>query len=489
MSASSCALVACVCLSPHVKLARSTLLGKLSRMLDSFCSHWQSPEKIILSGGVMQRSSLFPRVRKEMLKHLNSYLHSDLLQQPGVERLVGPSTWGNKAGIIGALTLGQAAFEQTTPRDSNNAPALSLPVHKRPDAPQYPRDISAYPNVIAHIGVGGFMRSHQAFYLHELLSKGLAKGWAYCGIGLMSSDSTMAKALRSQDYLYTALSQGPRGSKATIIGSIMDFKMVPEDPAAVVEFLASSQVKIVSLTITEKGYCMGVDGSINTQNPLIMSELTLDWTPKSAPGLMFAALALRLKNGVKPFSVMSCDNMPGNGNVAKKALLQFARARAELGDPAGARVAELIETSRVAFPCTMVDRITPVTVASHKSLLSQEFKIDDAWPVVCEDFHQWVIEDDFPLGRPAWQSVGALIVSVDKGIDSYEAMKLRLLNGAHSAMSYISYLAGHRLVHEAMADPAVRRFVQTYLNEARHLFSLCAGLLSCELLLAWYRWW
>jgi mannitol 2-dehydrogenase len=343
---------------------------------------------------------------------------------------------------------------------------LAVAVTKAPGVPTYNRNFDSYPNVQVHLGVGGFHRSHQAHYMHELLERpGGSDGWTLCGYGLMPQDAGMADALRGQDHLYTVLSQGPRGSSTTVVGSIMDYVLVSDDPAKAVERLASERVKIVSLTITEKGYCLGVDFRLDLKHALIAAELPVGSPPKSALGLMYAGLAQRKRAGVPPFTIMSCDNMPGNGRIAHEILLQFAQARAGAGDPEAAGIVAMIESGEVAFPSTMVDRITPVTEASHKQLLKDEHGIDDLCPVVAEDFKQWVVEDHFPLGRPAWESVGALMAQGESGVEVYEAMKLRMLNGTHSALSYVSYLSGHRLVSDAMADPAVLGFVSAYLDE------------------------
>ena len=341
----------------------------------------------------------------------------------------------------------------------------TVAVHKSLGVPAYQRDISEYPNLIFHLGVGGFHRSHQAHYLHELLSQNAAQGWALCGVGLMPADKQMADALRSQDHLYTILSQGTNGSSTTVVGSIMDFVLVSDDPTKAVDRLASPAAKVVSLTITEKGYCLDVNGRLDLSHGLIAAELPVGSPPKSALGLLYAALVLRAERDLPPFTIMSCDNMPGNGRIAKEILKQFAEAKAQAGDTAAQSLVALFESDGVAFPSTMVDRITPVTEPSHKALLEAEHGIIDTCPVVAEDFKQWVIEDHFPTGRPPWEAVGALMAQGEGGVEVYEAMKLRMLNGTHSAMSYVSYLSGHRLVSDAMADPAVLGFVSAYLDE------------------------
>jgi mannitol 2-dehydrogenase len=185
----------------------------------------------------------------------------------------------------------------------------------------------------------------------------------------------------------------------------MDFVLMPDDPAAAVNRLADPVVKIVSLTVTEKGYCLGVDFHLDPTNALVMAEMAPGSPPKSALGLVTAALIARHSAGVPPFTVMSCDNLPGNGGLTRRTLLEFAKAKGAAGDAEAAALATRIEAGGVAFPSTMVDRITPVTEAHHRALLEAEHKISDAVPVVCEEFKQWVVEDDFPNGRPPWEKV------------------------------------------------------------------------------------
>ena len=309
---------------------------------------------------------------------------------------------------------------------------LSIPVNESAGVPTYSRDIATYPNVIMHLGVGGFHRSHQAHYLHELLTAGAKPSWALCGVGLMPFDAKMAEAFRAQDHLYSVLFQGEGGSRTEVLGSIMDFVLVPEAPAAAVARLADPAVKIVSLTITEKGYCLGVDFHLDVKNELVAAELPSGAPPKSALGLITAALIARRRAGVTPFTVMSCDNMPGNGALTQRTVLEFVRAKAAAGDEEAAALATAVEAGEIAFPSTMVDRITPVTEAAHRELLERDHGIRDAVPVVCEEFKQWVVEDNFSNGRPPWEQVGAIMVKGDDGVHVYEAMKLRLLNGASS---------------------------------------------------------
>lgn len=343
-------------------------------------------------------------------------------------------------------------------------------VHEHPDAPKYPRDISAYPNVIAHIGVGGFHRSHAAVYLHHLLQRdGLAAGWAICGVGWASrrADADMRDKLASQDYMYTVLSQGASGRQPSIVGSIMDFVLVGEDATAAIARLANQQVKIASLTITEKGYYVDhKTGGLDVANEQIIAELPPGAPPKTVWGLIYAAMKARARAGIGPITVLSCDNMPESGHVAQRMLLEFAQAKQAAGDDFGEEAYHLVSTGAVACPSMMVDRITPATTPSDIALLESDFGIKDAWPVVAEEFAQWVIEDHFPSGRPAWEKLGGAVLLV-KGEDvkMYESMKLRMLNSSHSALAYVALLAGYTTVHEAMADPAIRGFVASYLDE------------------------
>jgi len=343
------------------------------------------------------------------------------------------------------------------------ASGTPVPVQASAGVPSYPRDIRKYENVIMHIGVGGFHRSHQAMYAHELLERGTDPGWALCGVGLMPWDKKMADTLASQDHLYTLLSQGADGAQTTVIGSIMEFLMVPDDPDSAIKRLADPKVKIVSLTITEKGYCLAVNGSLDTNHELVAAELPPGAPPKSAIGLIYRALQARRVAEVPPFTVLSCDNMPGNGTLTRAILLQFVDAKIAAGDAEATELKHWIVRGAVAFPCTMVDRITPITEPAHKELLASAHGIVDSWPVVAEDYRQWVIEDEFTCGRPPWESLGVLCVG--SGVHAYESMKLRLLNGGHSALSYVSYLSGHRIVSDAMADPAVAGFLAAYFEE------------------------
>ncbi|WP_348788864.1 mannitol dehydrogenase family protein [Leifsonia sp. NPDC080035] len=319
---------------------------------------------------------------------------------------------------------------------------------------------------IAHIGVGNFHRSHQAMYLDRLLRQGGAREWGIVGVGLLPGDARMAEVLRAQDFTYTLVELAGDGSRtATSIGSIVDVVHAPTDPEAVLELLASPRIRIVSLTITEGGYnTSDVTGEFDTTDAAVRADVGADH-PRTVFGVIAAGLHRRRRRGVPPFTVASCDNILGNGDTARRALVAFARLAYDDG------FADWID-AEVAFPNSMVDRITPVTGDTERALVRETFGIDDAWPVVCEPFAQWVFEDRFPLGRPEWELVGAQPVD---DVAPYELMKLRLLNGSHQAMAYLGLLRGHTYVHEAMGDPAVTDLIDRWMDEAAATLPPVAG--------------
>ena len=307
---------------------------------------------------------------------------------------------------------------------------------------------------IVHLGVGGFHRSHQAMYLDRLMESGRDLDWALRGVGVLPRDRRMVDALNGQEGLYTLVIKHPDGRlEPRVIGSITGMMYAPDDPRAVVEAMAAKSVRIVSLTITEGGYLIdSVTGEFDVNHPSIQPDLQPGAEPGTAFGLITAALVLRRSLGIAPFTVMSCDNVPGNGDVARRALISFAR----LLDPAQA---DWIAES-VAFPNSMVDRITPVTTDADSAALSEQFDVKDAWPVVCEPFTQWVLEDHFPTGRPAWQEVGVQLV---QDVAPYELMKLRMLNAGHQVVCYLGALAGFGYCHEVCQDPTFRAFLDTFM--------------------------
>jgi mannitol 2-dehydrogenase len=312
---------------------------------------------------------------------------------------------------------------------------------------------------IVHFGTGAFHRSHQAMYLDRLMSAGQARDWAICGVDVLETDRPKRASFRSQDGLYTLMVKQPDGTIAPqVIGSITEYLFAPEEPDAVLDRLADPRTRIVSLTITEGGYnLVHATGEFDVTNPAVLRDLIPGAVPGTVFGFIVAALRRRRANGVPPFTVVSCDNIEANGNVARSVLGSFA----DLAEPGlGAWLRDA-----VAFPNSMVDRITPVTTTADVDRLAEEFGVADAWPVGCEPYVQWVLEDDFPAGRPRWQDCGVQLVT---DVRPYELMKLRLLNAGHQALAYPAALTGYEYVHEAVADPVIADFVLDYLQlEAR----------------------
>ncbi|WP_372983724.1 mannitol dehydrogenase family protein [Microbacterium sp.] len=309
---------------------------------------------------------------------------------------------------------------------------------------------------IVHFGVGGFHRAHQALVLDRLMNGGKALDWGICGIGVLPSDARMRDVMDRQDGLYTLVEKYPDGtSTARVIGSITEYLFAPDDPAAVIEKLADPRTRIVSLTITEGGYNFDqVTGEFDSGDPAIRADLADGAAPATVFGLITAGLILRRSRGIPPFTVQSCDNIQGNGDMAARSFAAFAN----LQDPELGRWVR----DTVAFPNSMVDRITPVTTDEDRALVADRFGISDEWPVVCEPFFQWVLEDRFPLGRPPYEEAGVQLVA---DVEPYELMKLRLLNASHQGMAYFGYLSGHRYAHEAAANPSLAAFLRRYMDE------------------------
>jgi mannitol 2-dehydrogenase len=320
--------------------------------------------------------------------------------------------------------------------------------------PAYDRD-AVQPGLV-HIGVGGFHRAHQAMYLDRLMNEGAALDWGICGVGVLPSDRAMKEALDAQDGLYTLVLKHNDGTwEPRVIGSIVEYLFAPDDPETVIERMAAPTTRIVSLTITEGGYNVSdVTGEFDAANPAVVSDLAPGAVPQTVFGLVTEALSRRKERGIAPFTVMSCDNLQDNGHRARLAFTTFARLR-------DAELADWIERE-AHFPNCMVDRITPVTTDEDRAQIRERFGIEDRWPVVCEPFTQWVLEDAFTDGRPPYQDAGVQLV---ENVTPYELMKLRLLNASHQAMAYFGYLAGYRLAHEAAQDPLFRVFLRGYMDE------------------------
>jgi mannitol 2-dehydrogenase len=309
---------------------------------------------------------------------------------------------------------------------------------------------------IVHVGVGAFHRSHQAMYVDRLLERGTAQDWGICGVGVLPSDRRMAEVMAAQDCLYTLVIKHADGSlDARVVGSIVEYLLAPDDPEAVVEKMAAETTRIVSLTVTEGGYNIAaVTGEFDATDPDVVQDLRPGAALRTSFGLVTEALVRRRERGLAPFAVVSCDNIQHNGEVARRSFAAFAALR----DP---ELGTWVERE-VPFPNSMVDRITPATTDEDRAEVARRFGIDDGWPVVCEPFTQWVLEDRFSLGRPPLEDAGVQVVD---DVDPYERMKLRLLNAGHQGLAYLGRLAGYRLVHDAAQDPLFQAFLLGYMEE------------------------
>jgi mannitol 2-dehydrogenase len=324
-------------------------------------------------------------------------------------------------------------------------PAVSTPGYDR----------GAVRTGIVHLGVGGFHRSHQAMYLDRLMDHGQALEWGICGVGVLPADARMRDVLAAQDGLYTLVLAHPDGVvEARVIGSMVEYLFAPDDPEAVLQRMADPQVRIVSLTVTEGGYNTTGIGHFDTSEPGVVADAAPGAVPRTVFGLVVEALARRRAHGVPPFTVVSCDNMPHNGDVAADSFTAFARLRdPELGDWVQAEV---------RFPNSMVDRITPGTTDAQRAEVTERFGVEDGWPVVAEPYVQWVLQDDFCLGRPPLEDAGVQVVA---DVEPYEQMKLRLLNAGHQCLGYLAALAGWTSIHDAAQDPDMRAFLLGYMAE------------------------
>jgi fructuronate reductase len=305
---------------------------------------------------------------------------------------------------------------------------------------------------IVHLGIGNFHRAHEAIYTEEAM---LAAGgdWGICGVTLQG-DVSKRDALMAQDGLYSVVERGPEGVRVTVIRALQEVLAMPHDRTRLFELLADRNVRIVSLTVTEKGYCRDPQtGDVDLDHAGIRRDLAHPGEPSTVPGILVAALGQRRDTGTPPFTVLSCDNLSHNGAALKQVVCSFART---LND----ELAAWIET-QVAFPSTMVDRIVPATTGSDRDAARAALGMDDAVPVPCEPFRQWVIEDRFPAGRPAWERAGAQLVD---DVMPFELAKLRMLNGTHSTLAYLSMLAGFRTIDEAIAHLPLKALIHTMMT-------------------------
>lgn len=314
-------------------------------------------------------------------------------------------------------------------------------------------DPAAHCPGIVHIGLGAFHKAHQAVYTDDALAAA-GGDWRITGVSLRSLEP--AAELTPQNGLFTVIERGVEGSTARVIGAIDRALSLSTDRRAVLDALCDPATRIVSLTVTEKGY--GIDrasGGIDRTHPAIASDLADPTDPQGVAGLLVWALGQRKKAGTPPFTVLCCDNLPENGTLVHSLLVDFARQTApDLAD----HIAQ-----EVAFPSTMVDRITPARTEATLTLAREMTGVEDHGAIECESFRQWVIEDRFPQGRPAWEAGGAVFV---EDVRPFENMKLRMLNGAHSMLAYAGFLAGHRYVRDVMGDPALAALVRRHLAAA-----------------------
>jgi fructuronate reductase len=329
---------------------------------------------------------------------------------------------------------------------------------------------------IVHLGPGAFFRAFNAVYTQEAMQ---AKGgdWGICAVSLRSPD--IRDKLAPQGFAYTSVTLAPKGAENAVISVITDVLVAPENPARVLAAMAGPGIRIVSMTITEKGYCHSpATGELRLDHPDIMHDLAHPDAPRSAPGFLVRALAARRAKGVAPFTVLSCDNLPDNGRLTRRVVLAFAQA----ADP---ELAAWI-AAECRFPATMVDRITPATAAADIAALAQSAGYIDRACVMHEPFRQWVIEDDFVgAARPYWEAGGAQFV---RDVAAFETMKLRCLNGTHSTLAYLGYLAGYETIAETVADPAFARLIERLWEteivptvpppEGEDLPAYCAALLA-----------
>jgi fructuronate reductase/mannitol 2-dehydrogenase len=328
--------------------------------------------------------------------------------------------------------------------------------------PAYDR-AALVPSVV-HFGVGGFSRAHQMVYFDELAQRGISQSWGVVGVGLNSR--AMKTALEPQDYLFTVVERGTDLERARVVGVMVDYLFAPEEREALLERLAADTTRLITLTITGNGYPIDArTGKFRETTAGIADDLENPTQPQTVFGYLVEALDRRRRAGKEPFTVLSCDNLPQNGIAVRTAILALATHR----DPELARWIE----RRMSFPSSMVDRITPETTPAQRDRIAQSFGIDDRWPVLTEPFSQWIVEDRFSNGRPPLEQVGVQFVD---DVRPYQLLKTRLLNGSHSALGHLGYLAGHRTTAAAMADDVIHEYVAALLDEIGPLLPEADGL-------------
>jgi len=340
----------------------------------------------------------------------------------------------------------------------SNATLARLPGHIR--RPGYDR--TRVTSGIVHLGIGAFHRAHQAVVIDDLIAGG-AMDWGIVGASLRSADTQ--DALAPQDCLYTVAVRSGAGTEHRVIGSVLATEVAKHDPSHLIAGMADPTTRIVSLTVTEKGYCHTPQtGELNADHPDIVHDLAHPDAPRSAPGFIVAALARRRAAGIASFTVLSCDNLSANGHTAKRILTQLASLRSP---EFGKWIAD-----HLACPSTMVDRIVPETTDADRAAVASELGMTDAWPVITEPFTQWIVEDNFATGRPDFARAGVQLVA---DVTPFEHMKLRLLNASHSALAYLGYLAGYETIAATMTDDAFAAFARGIMTEAAVTLSMPAG--------------
>jgi mannitol-1-phosphate/altronate dehydrogenase len=310
---------------------------------------------------------------------------------------------------------------------------------------------------IVHLGFGGFHRAHMALYTDKLMNKDFAanKQWGIAGVGLMPNDKKMQDALEPQDCLYTLVERDGKTETAAVVGCVSEIIFAGDTVSGLLSKIENPAVKIVSLTVTENGYCLNpTTKKLDPEHALVKNDVANPSQPKSAIGVIVESYRRRKNAGARAFTALSCDNIQHNGDVLREAVISLATLQDK-------ELASWIEVN-ATFPNTMVDRITPVTKPEDIAYIEQEYGITDQWPVVCEAFTQWVIEDNFADGRPAWEEVGAQFVP---DVAPYEVMKLRLLNCSHLAVACLGDLAGYKFIDETMANPLFQRFMQALMDK------------------------
>lgn len=308
---------------------------------------------------------------------------------------------------------------------------------------------------IVHFGFGNFHRSHQAMYLDRLMSEGAALDWGICGVGTLPQDAAMRDVMNAQDCLFTLVVRHPsRPLEPRVVGSVLEYLFAPDDPGAVLARLDDPAVRVVTLTVTEGGYLKRpTDGGFDAGHPDVQHDLHHPDRPRTAFAYIVEGLRRRRRAGAPPFTVLSCDNVQGNGEATRQAVAGFA----DLVDP---DLAAWVRRE-VTFPSCMVDRITPATTDDDRAVLREQFGVEDAWPVTAEPFTQWVVEDRFPGGRPPLERAGVQFVD---DVAPYELMKLRLLNAGHQGIAYFGGLLGQVLVHEAMREDRLGAYLMAYMT-------------------------